>query len=70
MKDIILQIDQMLAMLEVRGNSVLILADARKIAGEAYKLAEEMEAAKKDAQDGKTPKQVRSVIAPQDNDCS
>lgn len=43
MKEIIEQVDQMLAMLEVRGNSVMILADARKALGQAYRLAAESE---------------------------
>ena len=45
MKEIIMQVDQMLAMLEVRGNSVLILADARKALGEVYRMAEKKAAA-------------------------
>ena len=45
MKEIIMQVDQMLAMLEVRGNSVLILADARKALGKVYRMAEEKAAA-------------------------
>lgn len=39
MKEIILQIDNLLAMLEVRGDSVMILADARKALGAAYRAA-------------------------------
>lgn len=45
MKEIIMQVDALLSMLEVKGNSVLILADARKALGEAYRIAEEREAA-------------------------
>lgn len=37
MKEIILQIDNLLGMLEVRGDSVMILAEARKALGAAYK---------------------------------
>lgn len=50
MEEIILQVDRLLAMLEVRGNSVIILADARKALGEAYKIAAEKnkEAAEKE----------------------
>lgn len=44
MGEIILQVDQLLSMLEVRGNSVIILADARKALGEAYKIAKAQEA--------------------------
>lgn len=40
MKELILQIDQMLATLEVRGGSVLVLADARKALGELYRACE------------------------------
>lgn len=43
MKEIILKVDNLLDMLEVRGNSVLILADARKTLYEAYRIAEEEE---------------------------
>lgn len=43
MKEIIMKVDQLLAMLEVRGNSVLILADARKALGDAYRIAAEEE---------------------------
>lgn len=39
MKEIIEQVDRLLEMLEVRGNSVMILADARKALGAAYQLA-------------------------------
>lgn len=39
MKEIIEQVDRLLAMVEVRGDSVMILADARKALGEAYREA-------------------------------
>lgn len=39
MKEIIEHVDRLLAMLEVRGNSVMILADARKALGAAYRAA-------------------------------
>ena len=48
MKEIILQIDKLLAALEVRGDSVIILADARKALIEVYNLAEEWENIKKE----------------------
>lgn len=37
MKEIIEQVDRLLAMVEVRGDSVMVLADARKALGEAYR---------------------------------
>ena len=39
MKKLIEQLDQLLAMLTVSGNSVMLLADARKILGEIYRMA-------------------------------
>lgn len=39
MKEIIEQVDRLLAMLEVKGDSVMILADARKALGAAYQAA-------------------------------
>lgn len=48
MKEIILQIDKLLAALEVRGDSVIILADARKALIEAYNLAKEWENIRKE----------------------
>lgn len=45
MKEIIMQVDALLSMLEVKGDSVIILADARKALGEVYRIAEEKAAA-------------------------
>lgn len=55
MEEIILQVDQLLAMLEVRGNSVIILADARKALGKAYKIAAEDHAAAPEEKKEETP---------------
>lgn len=41
MKKLIEQVDQLLAMLTVSGDSVMILADARKVLGEVYRMAPE-----------------------------
>ena len=41
MKNLIEQVDRLLSMLEVRGDSVMILADARKILGEVYRMTPE-----------------------------
>lgn len=41
MKKLIEQADQLLAMLTVSGNSVMLLADARKVLGEIYRMAPE-----------------------------
>lgn len=37
MKELILQVDRLLAMVEVKGDSVMILAEARKALGAAYR---------------------------------
>ena len=47
MKKLIEQVDQLLAMLSVSGDSVMLLADARKILGEVYRALPD-EAAKPD----------------------
>ena len=52
MKEIILQIDNLLGMLEVRGDSVMILAEARKALGAAYKAT--MKEQKGKEEEGKT----------------
>ena len=41
MKTLIEQADRLLAMLSVSGDSVMLLADARKILGEVYRMAQE-----------------------------
>lgn len=41
MKKLIEQADRLLAMLNVSGDSVMLLADARKILGEVYRMAPE-----------------------------
>lgn len=41
MKKLIEQVDQLLAMLSVSGDSVMLLADARKVLGEIYRMAPE-----------------------------
>ena len=45
MKDMLLKLDALLSMLEVKGNSVMVLADARKVLGDAYRMAAEAECA-------------------------
>lgn len=52
MKEIIEQVDMLLAMLEVKGDSVMILAEARKALGAAYKAA--MKEQKGKEEEGKT----------------
>lgn len=39
MKKLIEQVDKLLSMLTVSGDSVMLLADARKVLGEAYRMA-------------------------------
>lgn len=39
MKDMLLKLDALLSMLEVKGNAVMVLADARKVLGDAYRMA-------------------------------
>ena len=41
MKQLIEQVDRLLAMLTVSGDSVMLLADARKALGEVYRMAPE-----------------------------
>jgi hypothetical protein len=41
MKRLIEEVDKLLSLLEVRGDSVMLLADARKILGEVYRMAPE-----------------------------
>lgn len=41
MKTLIEQLDKLLAMLSVSGDSVMLLADARKLLGEMYRMAPE-----------------------------
>lgn len=52
MKEIIEQVDRLLAMVEVRGDSVMIMADARKALGAAYQAA--MKEQKEKEGEGKT----------------
>lgn len=44
MKKLIEQADRLLAMLTVSGDSVMLLADARKVLGEIYRMAPQAEA--------------------------
>lgn len=41
MRALIKQLDQLLAMLSVSGDSVMLLSDARKLLGELYRMAPE-----------------------------
>lgn len=41
MKNLIEQADRLLAMLSVSGDSVMLLADARKLLGEIYRMSPE-----------------------------
>lgn len=43
MKKLIEQVDRLLAMLNVSGDNVIILANARRALGEAYRMAPEEE---------------------------
>jgi|GEM_PF-3315613 hypothetical protein len=44
MKRLIEQVDRILAMLEVKGDSVMLLADARRALGQLYQMAPEEKA--------------------------
>ena len=55
MKNLIEQVDRLLSMLEVRGDSVMILADARKILGEVYRMTPEEPKAETGAEGSEAP---------------